>query len=82
LHTAPTEQISDQGSEPVRIVPVLPLGLRLRSAFSRFMIGLYLPSILQGMAKTMQWIWRPKFTVQYPEERHIPRKGYRGRSTA
>jgi NADH-quinone oxidoreductase subunit I len=56
----------------------LPLSLRVRSALTRFIIGLYLPAILQGLAKTFQWILRPKFTVQYPEERHIPRKGYRG----
>ena len=56
----------------------LPLGLRVRSALTRFAIGLYVPAILQGLAKTFQWTLRPKFTLQYPEEHHIPRKGYRG----
>ena len=78
VQPAPTEQISDHGSEPIRVTPTLPLGLRIRSAFSRFMIGLYLPAILSGMAKTFQWMLRPTATVQYPEERHVPRKGYRG----
>jgi len=58
--------------------PSLPLGLRARSAWSRFMIWLYLPAIFAGMAKTMQWIFRPKATLQYPEQQHVPRKGYRG----
>ena len=30
--------------------PKLPLGLRVKSLFSRVMIGLYLPSIFQGLA--------------------------------
>jgi NADH-quinone oxidoreductase subunit I len=75
---APIEHITDHGSEPATVTPVLPLGLRVRSLFTRMMIGLYLPAILQGMAKTFQWMLRPKATVQYPEERHVPRKGYRG----
>ena len=58
--------------------PRLPLGLRIRSAFSRLVIGLYLPAIFQGLAKTMEWMIRPKFTMQYPEQRHVPRVGYRG----
>lgn len=46
--------------------------------FDRASIATYLPSIVKGLAKTMQWIWRPTSTQQYPEERHIPRPGYRG----
>jgi NADH-quinone oxidoreductase subunit I len=70
-----------------RVEPKLPLGLRARSFFSRVMIGLYLPAIFQGLAKTLQWMWRPKFTEEYPHgpgmfrksrELHKPRVGYRG----
>jgi NADH-quinone oxidoreductase subunit I len=58
--------------------PVLPFGLRARKAFTQVMIALYLPSIFRGMAKTLEWMFRKKETLQYPEERHIPRPGYRG----
>jgi NADH-quinone oxidoreductase subunit I len=58
--------------------PKLPLGLRVRKLLTRFWIGLYFPAIFQGLAKTMEWMIRPKTTMQYPEQRHVPRKGYRG----
>jgi len=60
------------------VAPALPIGLRVKSLFRKAMIWLYLPSIFQGMAKTFQWMLRPTTTLQYPEERHVPRKGYRG----
>jgi NADH-quinone oxidoreductase subunit I len=39
----------------------------------------YIPEILKGMILTMQQIFRPKFTRQYPEERFNPQASYRGR---
>jgi len=38
----------------------------------------YLPSIFRGMWITLKKIFVKKFTQSYPEERHVPRKGYRG----
>lgn len=35
-------------------------------------------AILQGMARTFRRMLLPKVTEQYPEQRHIPRQGYRG----
>jgi NADH-quinone oxidoreductase subunit I len=55
-----------------------PLGRLIKGFFSRLMVALYLPSVFQGMAKTFGYMFRPKTTMQYPEERHIARKGYRG----
>lgn len=44
----------------------------------RASIAAYLPSIAAGMTKTLEWMFRPAFTLRYPEQRHVPRKGYRG----
>lgn len=39
----------------------------------------YIPEILKGMALTLQHLFRPKFTRQYPEERWNPPSPFRGR---
>ncbi len=39
---------------------------------------LYLPAILKGMSITGRHIPKKKFTVEYPEEKWVPRPGYRG----
>jgi NADH-quinone oxidoreductase subunit I len=56
----------------------LPLPLRLKRFFARLKVKLYLPAVFQGLAKTMQWMWRPAATLQYPEVKRVTRKGYRG----
>jgi NADH-quinone oxidoreductase subunit I len=58
--------------------PTVPLWLRVRSAWTRLMIQLYVPSILAGLFQTFLYMVRPKTTLQYPEQKHVPRKGYRG----
>ena len=40
--------------------------------------ALYLPESIRGMLKTFLRIFRPKATLSYPEEVHVPRRGYRG----
>lgn len=40
---------------------------------------MYIPEILKGMKITIQQIFRPKFTRQYPEERWQPPPSFRGR---
>jgi NADH-quinone oxidoreductase subunit I len=42
------------------------------------MMKLYVPSVLAGMKKTMEYMIRPKATLQYPEVKRVTRKGYRG----
>lgn len=65
--------------EPLMVrEPSLPIRVRARKLFTRIMIGLYLPAIFHGMSKTFQWMFRKTATLQYPEETHTPRKGYRG----
>ena len=60
------------------LAPTLPLRLRAKRAWVRFLIALYVPSVVAGMARTLQRMLSPKATLQYPEQRHVPRKGYRG----
>jgi NADH-quinone oxidoreductase subunit I len=58
--------------------PALPLWLRVRSAIAKLWVGIYLPSIFAGLAKSFQWMVRPKTTELYPEVKPQLRKGYRG----
>ena len=39
---------------------------------------LYIPEIVRGMSLTFRHIFRPKFTLQYPEERDVPMSHFRG----
>lgn len=41
-------------------------------------VRLYLPAVFGGLWRTLKRMFRPDATVQYPEEKHVPRKGYRG----
>jgi NADH-quinone oxidoreductase subunit I len=67
----------------------VPVTTRVRQAWDSFVIGLYLPAIFKGLAKTFEFVFRVKrpdttgllsrtFTTQYPEQRLPVRKGYRG----
>ena len=40
---------------------------------------LYIPEILKGMSLTFRQIFRPKVTLQYPEQKFVPPASYRGR---
>jgi NADH-quinone oxidoreductase subunit I len=40
---------------------------------------LYIPEIVKGLAQTFKTMFRPKFTMEYPEEKFIPPASYRGR---
>jgi NADH-quinone oxidoreductase subunit I len=39
---------------------------------------IYLPPILKGLGITFRHIPKKKYTLQYPEEKWVPRPGYRG----
>ena len=39
----------------------------------------YIPEIVKGLKLTMENMFKPKFTMQYPEEKFIPGGSYRGR---
>ena len=50
----------------------------LKKLWLKLMIKLYIPAALKGMRYTLARVFQKKFTLSYPEEVHVPRKGYRG----
>lgn len=40
---------------------------------------LYIPEIVKGMSLTFQNMFRPAFTMEYPEVKFVPPSSYRGR---
>ncbi|HKJ81371.1 MAG TPA: NADH-quinone oxidoreductase subunit NuoI [Ignavibacteriaceae bacterium] len=40
---------------------------------------IYIPEIVKGLKLTLENMFKPKFTMQYPEEKFIPGGSYRGR---
>ena len=40
---------------------------------------IYIPEIVKGMSLTLKTMFKPKFTMEYPEEKFIPPASYRGR---
>lgn len=40
---------------------------------------MYIPEIVKGMRTTVSQMFKPKFTIQYPEERFVPPASFRGR---
>ena len=39
----------------------------------------YIPEIIKGLSLTLRTMFKPKFTMEYPEEKFIPPQSYRGR---
>ncbi|HLY09745.1 MAG TPA: hypothetical protein VKW04_10615, partial [Planctomycetota bacterium] len=56
----------------------MSLGMTLKKAWYKLAIKLYVPAALNGMRYTLARVFRKKVTLSYPEEIHVPRKGYRG----
>jgi NADH-quinone oxidoreductase subunit I len=44
-----------------------------------FLQKLYIPEIAKGMRLTLKQMFRPKVTLQYPEQKFVPPASYRGR---
>ena len=44
-----------------------------------FLEKIYIPEIVKGLGLTLKNIFKPKVTLQYPEERFVPPASYRGR---
>lgn len=53
--------------------------LKKRKKDLTFWQKIYIPEIAKGLALTFKNMVRPKFTMQYPEEKFIPPPSYRGR---
>ena len=56
----------------------MTLKTRLKAALLKIAVKLYVPAALAGLRQTVGRIFKPKATLSYPEEVHVPRKGYRG----
>ena len=56
----------------------MSLGMTIKKAWYKLIIKLYVPAALNGMRYTLARVFRKKTTLSYPEEVHVPRKGYRG----
>jgi NADH-quinone oxidoreductase subunit I len=54
------------------------LGMTLKKAWLKLAIKLYIPAAIKGMRYTLGRVFQKKVTLSYPEEVHVPRKGYRG----
>ncbi|MBI5661567.1 MULTISPECIES: NADH-quinone oxidoreductase subunit NuoI [Ignavibacterium] len=53
--------------------------LKKRKKDLTFWQKIYIPEIAKGLALTFKNMIRPKFTMEYPEEKFIPPPSYRGR---
>jgi NADH-quinone oxidoreductase subunit I len=50
-----------------------------RSKDLTFLEKIYIPEIFKGLSLTLKHMFRPKVTMQYPEEKFEPPSSYRGR---
>ena len=55
------------------------MALKRRKKDLTFLEKIYIPDIAKGLALTFKNMLKPKFTMQYPEEKFIPPPSYRGR---
>lgn len=55
------------------------MALKRRKKDLTFLEKIYIPEIAKGLALTFKNMLKPKFTMQYPEEKFIPPPSYRGR---
>jgi NADH-quinone oxidoreductase subunit I len=55
------------------------MGARKRKKDLNFLEKIYIPEILKGLALTLKYMFKPRATMQYPEERFDPPASYRGR---
>jgi NADH-quinone oxidoreductase subunit I len=55
------------------------MALKRRKKDLTFWERIYIPEIIKGLSLTLKTMFRPKFTVEYPEVKFIPPASYRGR---
>jgi NADH-quinone oxidoreductase subunit I len=54
-------------------------GKMIRKKDLKFWEKLYFPEIFKGVGMTIAQMFKPKFTIQYPDERFTPPASFRGR---
>jgi len=55
------------------------MALKRRKKDLTFWEKIYIPEIIKGLSLTLRTMFKPKFTVEYPEVKFIPPASYRGR---
>ena len=55
------------------------MALKRRKKDLTFWERIYIPEIIKGLSLTLKTMFKPKFTVEYPEVKFIPPASYRGR---
>jgi NADH-quinone oxidoreductase subunit I len=55
------------------------MDLKRRKKDLSFWERIYIPEIVKGLALTLKTMFKPKFTIEYPEVKFIPPASYRGR---
>lgn len=55
------------------------MGARKREKDLTLLEKIYVPEIVKGLALTLKNMFKPKFTMEYPEVKFIPPASYRGR---
>jgi NADH-quinone oxidoreductase subunit I len=55
------------------------MAVKRREKDLSFLEKIYIPEIVKGLSLTLKSMFKPKFTLKYPEEKFIPPASYRGR---
>ncbi len=55
------------------------MAVKKRKKDLTFLERIYIPEIAKGLALTLKQMFRPRVTMEYPEEKFIPSASYRGR---
>jgi NADH-quinone oxidoreductase subunit I len=55
------------------------MSIKKRTKDLTFWQKIYIPEILKGLSLTLRTMFKPKYTVEYPEVKFIPSGAYRGR---
>jgi NADH-quinone oxidoreductase subunit I len=55
------------------------LAVKRRKKDLTFLEKLYIPEIVKGLSITFKEMLKPRYTMQYPEEKFVPPASYRGR---
>ena len=57
----------------------MPESTKRRLKDFSFLEKIYIPEIVKGLSLTLKNMFKPKYTMKYPEEKFIPPASYRGR---
>jgi NADH-quinone oxidoreductase subunit I len=55
------------------------MAVKRREEDLSFLEKIYIPEIVKALSLTLKSMFKPKFTLKYPEEKFIPPASYRGR---